>query len=100
MTEARKYIRKSRRDHKMSHPPEMRKGIRFNSDSCVERKICIMYLEETTGIYDIVRRPKIEDVPMEWIKENLGRCFDALCEADWHFTNPEKWGINKRHWRK
>jgi len=91
MVSIRKYIQDKRVNYITPYPPEMKRGARFNSDNSVEKKLRMMYLEDAYPLNKLWQLPKIEQVPMDWIDKNINKCFDSLCEADWNFTNNDKW---------
>jgi hypothetical protein len=85
------YINNQRIAYVLPYPPEMKKGARFNSNSTVKNRLRMMFFEDNFTGGKVIRLPKIEQVPDEWVKKNINECFRSLCEADWHFTNREKW---------
>lgn len=87
--EIKKIIQEKRKDYNPSFPPEMKKGSRFYSDEKVINKLRNMYFESKD--YQLNRLPRIDQVPEKYIIENINKCFDDLCFADWNYTNPDKW---------
>ena len=73
------------------HGIESKAGMRFKDNERVIRAIRMEYYKVDFDPTDFTRMDEIENIPDQWIKDNVDRIMNNLGELDWHYSNKDKW---------
>jgi hypothetical protein len=85
-------VERARENFTPSFKPESLMGWRYHDNDRVIRAIRMRFYEKNTFIEEGYKPlPKIDQVPDEWIRENINGILNEMCYADYHFSNKEKW---------